>query len=147
MLKKSIKYVDFNGEEQIDECYFNLSKTELTQMEASEKGGFENYLTQLIEEKDQKKIFELFKEIVLMSYGQKSADGRQFIKKKMVDGQMIRLRDEFEQSVAFDELMMELIAGGDKAVSEFVSKLIPREIAAEIEKQMTDNTLTLPTNN
>ena len=136
MLKKTIKYVDFNGDEQTDECYFNLSKTELTEMEASEKGGFENYINALIAEKDTKKIFALFKEIVLMSYGQKSADGTKFVKKKLVDGQMVKLRDEFEQSIAFDELMMELINGGDSAVSDFISKIIPKEISEQVAKQM-----------
>lgn len=139
MLKKVIKYVDFNGDEQNDECYFNLSKTELTEMEASEKGGFENYISQLIAEKDNKKIFALFKEIVLMSYGQKSADGTKFIKKKIVDGQMVRLRDEFEQSVAFDELMMELIGGGDTAISDFIIKVIPKEVADQISKQVPES--------
>lgn len=134
MLKKLIKYVDFNGDEQTDECYFNLSKTELTEMEASEKGGFEVYLTNLINERDTKKIFALFKEIVLMSYGQKSADGTKFVKKKLIDGQMVRLRDEFEQSIAFDELMMELISGGDSAISDFITKVIPQELAKDLAK-------------
>lgn len=141
MLKKSIKYVDYNGEQQTDECYFNLSKSELMEIQVSEKGGFENYLTALIEEKDQKKIYNLFKEIVLMSYGQKSADGRTFIKKKMVDGQMVRLRDEFEQTEAFSELMIELISGGDKTISDFINKLIPKELADEVAKQMAAGTL------
>lgn len=145
MLKKSIKYVDFNGAEQTDECYFHLSKTELTQMEMSEKGGFENYITSLIEEKDQRKIYELFKEIVLMSYGQKSADGRQFIKKKMVDGHMVRLRDEFEQTIAFDELMMELLSGGDSTVSDFINAIIPKEISEELSKQIAAGKISLPT--
>ena len=135
MLKKSIKYVDYNGETQTDECYFNLSKSELMEIQVSEKGGFENYLTALIEEKDQKKIYNLFKEIVLMSYGQKSSDGRTFIKKKMVDGQMIRLRDEFEQTEAFSELMMELLTGGDTAIADFINKLIPKELADEVARQ------------
>ena len=141
MIKKSIKYTDFNGNEQVDECYFNLSKSELTQMEMSEKGGFENYIQKLIEEKDNKRIYALFKEIVLSSYGEKSSDGRSFIKKKMVDGQMIRLRDEFEQTMAFDELMMELISGGETAVAEFINKLIPRELQDEIAKQVADGNI------
>ncbi len=136
MLKKSISYIDYNGEKQTDECYFDLSKAELMEMQVSEKGGFENYLTALIEEKDQKKIYAMFKEIVLMSYGRKSADGRTFIKKKMVDGQMVRLRDEFEQSIAFSELMTELISGGDEAISDFIIHLIPKELANEINKKM-----------
>lgn len=136
MLKKSITYTDYNGEKQTDDCYFNLSKAELLEMEMSEKGGFENYLQTLITERDNKKIYGLFKELILMSYGQKSADGRTFIKKKMVDGQMIRLRDEFEQTEAFTELMMELVSGGDDAMAKFVNALIPKEIAEQAAKQL-----------
>lgn len=135
MLKKSIKYIDFNGNEQIDECYFNLSKNELTQMEMSERGGFQNYITKIVEEKDNKKIYELFKEIVLSSYGEKSADGRSFIKKKIIDGHPVRLRDEFEQTAAFDELMMELINSSEQGVAEFINKVIPKELAEELTKQ------------
>lgn len=136
MLKKSITYTDYNGEKQTDECYFNLSKAELLEMEMSEKGGFENYIRKLMEEKDNKKIYKLFKDLILMSYGQKSADGRTFIKKKMVDGQMIYLKDEFEQSEAFTELMMELISGGDEAMAKFINSLIPKEIAEQAAKQL-----------
>lgn len=145
MLKRSIKYTDFNGVEQTDECYFNLSKTELAQLETAERGGFENYIAKIISEKDNKKIYELFKEIVLMSYGEKSADGRSFIKKKMVDGQMVRLRDEFEQTIAFDTLMIELISGGEQAVAEFINKLIPKELQDEMNKQMAAGKIKLPT--
>ena len=136
MLKKSITYVDYNGEKQTDDCYFNLSKAELLEMEMSEKGGFENYIRKLMEEKDNKKIYKLFKDLILMSYGQKSADGRSFIKKKMVDGQMIYLKDEFEQTEAFTELMMELISGGDEAMAKFINALIPKEIAEQAAKQL-----------
>lgn len=145
MLKRSIKYTDFNGVEQTDECYFNLSKTELAQLETAERGGFENYIAKIISEKDNKKIYELFKEIVLMSYGEKSADGRSFIKKKMVDGQMVQLRDEFEQTVAFDTLMIELISGGEQAVAEFINKLIPKELQDEMNKQRAAGKIKLPT--
>ena len=138
MVKKSITYTDYNGEKQTDECYFNLSKAELLEMEMSEKGGFENFVKALIEEKDNKKIYELFKNLILMSYGQKSADGRSFIKKKMVDGQMIYLRDEFEQTEAFTELMMELISGGDEAMAKFINSLIPKEVADKVAKQSTN---------
>lgn len=138
MLKKSITYVDYNGEKQTDDCYFNLSKAELLEMEMSEKGGFENYIRTLMEEKDNKRIYKLFKDLVLMSYGQKSADGRSFIKKKMVDGQMIYLKDEFEQTEAFTELMMELLSGGDEAMAKFINSLIPKEIADQAAKQIAN---------
>lgn len=136
MLKKSISYVDLNGEKQTDECYFNLSKQELVEMAVSEKGGFQNYVQMLIDEKDMKKIYSLFKEIVLMSYGQKAPDGRAFIKRKMVDGQMIKLRDEFEQTEAFSELMVELLSGGQESMANFINKLVPQELADAVAKEL-----------
>lgn len=145
MVKKSIKYTDFNGNEQVDECYFNLSQSELTQLEVSEKGGFENYISKMIAEQDNKKIYALFKEIVLMSYGEKSFDGKSFIKKKMIDGQLVNLRNQFEQTMAFDTLMMELISGGEKTVAEFINKLIPNELQEEIAKQTAEGKIKPPT--
>ena len=143
MLKKTIKYVDYNGNEQADDCYFNLSKAELTEMEFSKTGGFENYIVKIAEEKDNKEIFKTFKEIILTSYGRKSADGKQFIKKIVRDGETIRLRDEFEQTEAFSELMMELMSGGEEAFANFINALIPKELAAEIAKQQSSGNLTV----
>ena len=135
MLKKTIKYMDFDGNERSDECYFNLSKTELTEMEMSENGGFDKYIEKIVETKDTKKIYQMFKEIVLMSYGEKSYDGKHFIKKKTVDGQVIRLRDEFEQTGAFDELMMELFSD-EKASADFINHVVPKELAESMAKQI-----------
>lgn len=138
MLKKSIKSVDFDGNERVDECYFNLSKAELTEMEMSETGGFDKYIEKIVETKDNKMIYKMFKEIVLTAYGEKSHDGKYFIKKKVVDGQTIRLRDEFEQTSAFDELMMELLHD-EKASADFINHVVPKELADELSKQALAN--------
>lgn len=143
MLKKTIKYVDYNGNEQADDCYFNLSKAELTEMEFSKDGGFENHIAKVMEEKDTREIFNIFKEIILKSYGRKSVDGKQFIKRTVKNGETIYLRDEFEQSEAFSELMMELMSGGAEAFADFINALIPKELAAEIAKQQAEGKLTI----
>ena len=137
MLKKTIKYTDFDGNERSDECYFNLSKSELTEMEMSENGGFDKYIEKIVETKDTKKIYQMFKEIVLMSYGEKSYDGKHFIKKKTVDGEVIRLRDEFEQTGAFDELMMELLSD-EKSSADFINNVVPKELAENMAKQLAN---------
>lgn len=137
MLKKTIKYTDFDGNERSDECYFNLSKSELTEMEMSENGGFDKYIEKIVETKDMKKIYQIFKELVLMSYGEKSYDGKHFVKKKTVDGQVIRLRDEFEQTGAFDELMMELLSN-EKTSADFINNVVPKELAENMAKQLAD---------
>lgn len=135
MLKKSITYTDYNGEQRTDECYFNLSKAELSEMYVSEKGGIDKFIEKIIEAQDSKKVWALFKDIVLSSYGEKSADGKYFIKKKTVEGETIRLADQFEQTEAFSELMMELLSDENKS-AEFISGLLPKELADEVTKQM-----------
>ena len=45
MLKKTIKYNDYNGVERNEDFYFNLSQAELMEMEMSTTGG----LTETIE--------------------------------------------------------------------------------------------------
>lgn len=134
MLKKKIEYTDYDGNKRSEECYFNLSKAELTEMELSENGGFDKYIEKIVEAQNNKKIYNLFKEIVLMSYGEKSHDGKYFIKKKVVDGETIRLRDEFEQTEAFSELIMELISSED-AAAKFINAVVPKELAEDIAKQ------------
>lgn len=135
MLKKSISYVDYDGNKRTDECYFNLSKAELTEMELSESGGLDKFVEKIVETQDNKRIYKLFKEIILNAYGEKSHDGKHFIKKKTVDGEVIRLRDEFEQTEAFSELMMEML-GDEKAAGEFITRILPQELADEVSKQL-----------
>ena len=39
MVKKIIQYVDYDGVEKSEECYFNLSESELTKLDAKYDGG------------------------------------------------------------------------------------------------------------
>ena len=118
MLKKRVKYVDYNGEERDEDFYFNLSKAEITEMELSETGGLSNLLTRIVEEKNTKKIMLMFKDIVLKSYGEKSIDGKRFVKNQ-------ELRDSFEQSEAYVEVFMEL-AGNAEAATNFINGIMPK---------------------
>lgn len=116
MLKKTISYTDYNGVEQKEDFYFNLSKAEIMQMELSSQGGLENYITSLINTKDNAKIVEIFKSIIRKAYGIKSPDGRRFMKSDEIS-------DSFEQSEAYSELFMELM-DADKA-ADFIAAIIP----------------------
>jgi hypothetical protein len=120
MLKKTIKYTDYNGNEQSEDFYFNLNRAELTELEFSAKGGLDSMIKRISNEKDNQKLVELFKKIILMSYGKKSDDGRRFIKSE-------ELRQDFEQTEAFVELFMELSSNADSAL-KFVNGIIPKEI-------------------
>lgn len=117
MLKETITFEDFNGTERTQECYFHFSKTQLTAMEVSAKGGLSTQLTEIVKSKDKAQMFTTFKDIILDAYGVKSEDGLRFIKTK-------ELRDEFEQSPAFDTLFIQICEDPDKAAA-FVNGIMP----------------------
>ena len=120
MLKKTVTYVDYNGVERTEDFYFNLSKAEVTEMELSVEGGFSKMLEEIVKSNDNARILELFKEMVLRAYGEKSADGRRFMKSK-------EITENFSQTEAFSELFVELALNEDKA-ADFIKGILPREI-------------------
>lgn len=117
MIKKHMKYVDYDGNEREEDFYFNLTKAEIAEMEMSTSGGLDKMINQIVAEQDGKRIIELFKDLVLRSYGKKSPDGRRFIKNQ-------ELRDDFAQTEAYSDLFMELATDADKA-AEFVNGIVP----------------------
>lgn len=117
MLKKTIEFVDYNGEKRVEDFYFNLSKAEIAEMEMSLDGGLTGMLERIVKEQDNKKIIEVFKEIIFKAYGVKSQDGRRFIKSK-------ELSEEFSQTEAFSELFIEL-ALDEKAAADFFNGIMP----------------------
>lgn len=124
MLKKTVTYEDFNGESNTEELYFNLTKTELTNLQLSKEGGFDTYIQRIVDAKDTPELAKAFREIILMSYGVKSHDGKRFVK---IDPYGHKLADEFSQSAAFDALYMELITD-DKAAAAFINGVVPQNI-------------------
>lgn len=130
MLKKTVKYQDFDGNTREETLYFFITKTELTEMELKTPGGFSKKLERISNASDGAEIMKTFKEIILTAYGEKSEDGRAFIKKR--NG--VRLAEEFEQSLAFDALFTELILDPDKAAA-FVNGVMPQDLIAEAKKQ------------
>lgn len=133
MLTKKIKYTDFNGNEREGTYYFNISKAELAELEMSVDGGFQAFIHRITEAQSVPDLAEQFKKIILMSYGEKSADGMRFVKKDPVRG---RLADEFEQTDAYSELFMELLTV-DGAAAKFIEGVLPPQILAEAQKQGT----------
>ena len=117
MFKHNIKYTDYNGVERNEVFYFNLSKAELMEMELSTQAGVEEMIRMMIATNDNAKIVQLFKDLILKSYGIKSEDGKRFIKSQ-------ELRDQFEQSEAYSEFFMAMIANEDGLQTKFVNGVI-----------------------
>lgn len=117
MLKKTVTYTDYNGVERTEDFYFNLTKAEVAEMELSTDGGLEAMIRRVVAEKNNKAIVKIFKELVLKSYGEKSPDGKRFVKNDAV-------REAFSQTEAYSDIFMELATDADAAAA-FVNGIIP----------------------
>lgn len=118
MLKRTFNYTNFDGQEVTDDYYFNLTKAEIMELELSAYGGLEMLIKRLIEEKNSEEIVKIFKKIILMSVGEKSYDGKRFIKND-------EIRNNFYQTEAYSMLFCELVQDPDKA-NEFLKAIVPQ---------------------
>lgn len=121
MLKKTIKYTDYNGVEREEDFYFNLTKAEIMEMEMSKSGGLAETIQRIVAAQDAPAIIQIFKELVLKAYGIKSPDGKRFIKSD-------EIRAEFEQTEAYSDLFMELATDAD-AAAKFINSVVPADMA------------------
>ena len=130
MLKKTITYTDYDGNARTEDFYFNLTQAEIIELNMSPMGGLDNTLRKIIKETNTGKIVEMIKHIILMAYGEKSFDGKKFIKKDPATGR--KLADDFEESPAFSELFMELL-GDEKKAAAFINGIIPKDVKAKMD--------------
>lgn len=124
MIKKTIKYTDYNGVERTEDYYFNLNKAEVIEMAVSVEGGYSELIDRIIKTNDNREIVNVLKTIILKSYGEKSIDGKRFMK---VDDNGNPLYRKFEDTEAFVELYMELANNAEKA-AEFINAVIPNMV-------------------
>lgn len=117
MLKKTITYNDYNGNERTEDFYFNLSKAELLEMEMGVSGGLAEMIQRITAAQDAPAIIKIFKDLILKAYGVKSSDGKRFEKSE-------ELSAAFSQTEAYSILFMELATDAD-AAGKFVNGIVP----------------------
>lgn len=127
MLKKTVTYPDYNGNERTEDFYFNLTKAEITKMELGVKGGLAELIDRAVKSEDGPTIIKVFEDIVAKSYGIKSPDGKRFIKTP-------EILEEFTQTEAYSIIFMELATDAD-AASKFINGIIPADMAQQLEAQ------------
>ena len=131
MLKKTIAYTDYNGVERKEDFYFNLSKAEIMEMEMSTSGGLTEMISKIVAAQDTPAIIKLFKDLVLRAYGEKSLDGKRFVK---IDENGIPLSRAFSQTEAYSVLFMEL-ATDEESASEFVNGIVPADVSKAAKEE------------
>lgn len=127
MLKKTITYTDYNGVERTEDFYFNLSKNEVVKMQTSVKGGYDAQLKSIAADLNGAAIMEFFEDLIKKSYGEKSEDGRRFMKSEAIS-------TAFMETPAYDVLFEELVTN-DKAGADFVNAIFPSELAEKVAQK------------
>lgn len=118
MFKKTMTYMDYDGNNRVEDFYFNMTRAEVLEMEMGTTGGMVKMLEKIVAEQDAKRIVEVFKTIVLKAYGEKSPDGRRFVK-------TTELTEAFAQTEAYSDLFMELATDAE-AAAEFINGIVPQ---------------------
>lgn len=121
MIKKTVTFTDYNGVERTEDFYFNLTKAEVTEMELSTTGGLAETIQKIVSAQDSPAIMKIFKDLVLKAYGEKSPDGRRFIKSDDIS-------TAFSQTEAYSQIFMELATDAD-AAAKFVNGIVPADMA------------------
>ena len=120
MVTKTITYKDYNGVTRTENFHFNLTQAEVVELEAGVVGGLTEMIKKIVSAKDSPSIIKVVKDLILKAYGEKSPDGRRFIKSD-------ELRDSFVQTEAYSQLFMELATDADKA-ADFFNRILPNNL-------------------
>lgn len=127
MFSRTFEYIGYDGQPHKDTWWFNLSEAELYKLELSNLGGMNGMMNRLLRESKPGEIVEVFENLILSSVGERSVDGRKFIKNE-------EIRNDFYQSKAYSDLFVELVSSGEK-LAAFLKGAIPAEVAEAIEKE------------
>lgn len=141
MLKKIIKYTDYNDNARTQEFYFYLSKKDIQILNAKyqEDGGLSGRFNIIMNKMDMRRLLETVEDLVLTAYGEKSEDGERFIKNAKV-------RENFQYSAAYEALFDEL-TGDETAAdkfSDFLRKILPNDVQANIAKAEAEGKVEMP---
>lgn len=138
MYKKTIAFTDYNGIDREEDFYFNLNESEVTKMELRVPGGLTAMMQRIVQKIDGQQIIDTFEDLIRAAYGEKSPDGREFIKSP-------ELTRKFMQTEAYNKFFMELCTDA-KAASEFFNGIIPQKMNAEVGNKAVNPPTLVPAN-
>lgn len=126
MLKRPITYTDFDDVEHTEDFYFNLTRAEILEMMVEPDEGLDKWLENIIAAKNNRAILAEFKKIISTAYGQKSPDGKSFVKSP-------EMSHAFMQTAAYDALFTDLTTNEESA-AVFIMGVLPKDMAKQVEE-------------
>lgn len=118
MWKYTAKYENYNGEQKEKVLRFNLTASELRNLQFSKEGGIDKYYEEVVKSQNAKEIYGIFEELVHLSYGIISEDGDSFTKSE-------EEYNKFRNSLAY-EAFMDYIMSSDDGASKFILGIMPK---------------------
>lgn len=139
MRKETITYTDYNNVTRTEDFFFNLNEAELTALQYGVDGGMKEMLERIVKSNDNKQIMACFHDLIAKSYGEKSPDGRRFVKST-------ELSEAFMQTEAYNELMLRFMTDANYS-AEFINDVladVTKRTEERNAKKGENNTIVLP---
>lgn len=130
MLKKDITYEDLDGNKITETFYFHLNKAEAVQVQARFFGAAGQKIADSINKNNFTVAIDAVLDLILMAYGEKSADNKEFIKNE-------ENRNWFKNTNAYGELVEELSQSEEKLI-EFMRGVMPAGFLNEMTVNQQD---------
>ena len=139
MRKETITYTDYNNVTRTEDFFFNLNEAELTALQYGVDGGMKEMLERIVKSNDNKQIMACFHDLIAKSYGEKSPDGRRFIKSE-------ELSEAFMQTEAYNELMLRFMTDANYSAEFINDELadVTKRTEERNAKKGENNTIVLP---
>lgn len=137
MLKKTITYKTFDDTEVTEDFYFNLTEAEVLKMEVRAPGNsFAEMLQNIVKSNNGQLIMDTFENFILAAYGEKSEDGKYFLKSP-------EKTEMFKSTNAYSQFFMEICLNSG-AAADFVNGIMPKDMDKIKIEGVPVNKLELP---
>lgn len=121
MLKHQVSYKDFDNKSVKETLWFNLTPRDSAKL-TIKYGDLAAYVKKIEKDKDAASMMVLIEDLVLTAYGERSEDGRHFIRND-------EIREQFGYSLAFEALLSDLYSD-EKKMSKFFDALLKPLVAS-----------------
>ena len=131
MQKLTVQFENFEGETVTEDLYFHLNIKEIQDMENQWDVPLTKRIALLTDTQDGKEAFNLMRDIIEAAYGERSEDGKRFVKNEEV-------LKNFTQGLAYDDVIIKFI-DGSLDLSKFIEGLLPKKVFELAKKNAKDS--------
>lgn len=118
MIKQHVSYEDYDGNRVEKDLWFHLNKSDLAKMSLGFDNGLIEGLTELQQKGDKKAVAEFIDNLLVNAYGVRKPGSDVFLKTP-------EIKEDFQYSLAHDEILMMLLGGEDDEIINFIVGIMP----------------------